>query len=485
MGERVLQGTVAGAAGLREGVAAIQAELEVTPVFPAEVQRAAQDDAARPRMPDLDLTSIELLTIDPPGAMDLDQAMHLETDGDGYVVHYAIADVMAFLDPGDPVDVEAHRRGESLYGADSKVPLHPTVLSEGSASLLPDQVRPAFVWTLRLDATGELTDATVQRARVRSRERLDYAAVQAGLASAPPGSTLAVLEVVGRLRMDQEVRRGGVSLPMPSQEVDVQDGRWTLEYRDVLPVESWNAQISLLTGFAAASMMLRGNVGILRTLPPAPAVAVKRLRRTARALGLDWPSSQGHAEFIRGLDASRPADAAMVVAATSLLRGAGYAAFDGDLPDQTEHAALASSYAHVTAPLRRLVDRYGLEVCAALCADQPVPQWVSDGLPDLPEVMRESSRKAHAYEGAVLNLVEAVTLQARVGETFDGVVLETERDDERTGSVMVREPAVEAKVASASPLPVGEAVTVTLAAADPATRIVRFELCGPPPSPHH
>ncbi len=99
-------------------------------------------------MPDLDLTHLDFVTLDPAGAMDLDQAMHLEAAGDGYVVHYAIADVMAFVTPGDPVDEEAHRRGESLYGANSKVPLHPTVLSEGAASLLPDEVRPAFVWTI-------------------------------------------------------------------------------------------------------------------------------------------------------------------------------------------------------------------------------------------------------------------------------------------------------------------------------------------------
>ena len=97
---------------------------------------------------------------------------------------------------------------------------------------------------------------------------------------------------------------------------------------------------------------------------------MKRLRRTARALGIDWPQDQDHPEFIRSLDPAHPADAAMVVACTWLLRGAGYAAFDGHLPDQPEHAALASPYAHVTAPLRRLVDRYGLEICAALCAGE-------------------------------------------------------------------------------------------------------------------
>ena len=429
-----------------------------------------------PRLPERDLTDLDFVTIDPPGALDLDQALHLEADGDGYVVHYAIADVMAFLEPGDPVDEEAHRRGESLYAPDSKIPLHPKVLSEAAASLLPDQVRPAFVWTIRLDATGEVREATVERARVRSRQQLDYAGVQREIDRAPEGSTLAVLKSVGELRIAKEAERGGISLPMPAQEVDVVDGRWRLEYREMLPVESWNAQISLLTGFAAASIMIEGKVGILRTLPPAPEDAVKRLRRTARALGIEWPQDQGHPEFIRSLDPANPAEAAMVVACTTLLRGAGYAAFDGQLPDQLEHTALASPYAHVTAPLRRLVDRYGLEACAALCAGEPVPQWVLDRLPDLPDVMRDSGRKANAYENAVLNLVEAETLEARVGAKFDAVVTEVDHDDERKGTVMVREPAVEAAVSSDSPLPVGEDVTVTLTEADPATRKVRFTL---------
>ena len=332
------------------------------------------------------------------------------------------------------------------------------------------------MWTIRLDATGEVRDATVERARVRSRQQLDYEGVQREIDGAPEGSTLSVLKAVGELRIAKEAERGGVSLPMPAQEVDIVDGRWRLEFREMLPVENWNAQISLLTGFAAASIMIEGKVGILRTLPPAPEDAVKRLRRTARALGIEWSPTEGHPEFIRSLDPANPAEAAMVVACTTLLRGAGYAAFEGQLPDQLEHAALASPYAHVTAPLRRLVDRYGLEACAALCAGEAVPQWVLDRLPDLPDIMRDSGRKANAYENAVLNLVEAETLQPRVGTKFDAVVTEVDHDDERKGTVMVREPAVEAAVSSDSPLPVGEDVTVTLTEADPATRKVRFTL---------
>jgi exoribonuclease R len=166
----------------------------------------------------------------------------------------------------------------------------------------------------------------------------------------------------------------------------------------------------------------------------------------------------------------------MAVACTALLRGAGYAAFDGEIPAQPEHAALASEYAHVTAPLRRLVDRYGLEVCASLSAGTEVPAWVRDGLHDLPEIMQRSGRLANAYENAVLDLVEAATLQGRTGERFPGVVVDTESEDARKGDAVVRDPAVAARVSGDGPLPVGEVVELLLVEADPDKRRVRFTL---------
>src|SRR5689334_13138635 len=166
---------------MRDGIAAIQEQQKVSPAFPEAVEKAAAEAVANPRLPELDRTDLEMVTIDPEGAKDLDQAMHIERDGDGYVVHYAIADVAAFVSPGDPIDVEANRRGETLYGANSKIPLHPTVLSEGAASLLPDEVRPALLWTIKVDETGEGTDVQVERALVRSRAQLSYEAVQADL----------------------------------------------------------------------------------------------------------------------------------------------------------------------------------------------------------------------------------------------------------------------------------------------------------------
>ena len=201
--------------------------MKVSAEFPAAVEKAAAEAAANPRLPELDLTDLPFVTIDPESAMDLDQAMYLERDGDGFVVHYAIADLAAFITPGDAIDVEANRRGETLYGADSKVPLHPKSISEDAGSLLPDQVRPALVWRINVDSTGEGTDVTVERALVKSRAKLSYAAVQADLDAGTADEMFTILRELGELRLAREAARGGVSLPLPEQEIVDEDGAGT------------------------------------------------------------------------------------------------------------------------------------------------------------------------------------------------------------------------------------------------------------------
>lgn len=461
---------------LVQGMQDIRRQLALPTAFPEEVEAAAAAAAANPRLPELDRTDLPLVTIDPPDAMDLDQALHVQAQGEGWRVHYAIADVAAFVRAGDPVDLEAHRRGETLYGADSKIPLHPKVLSEHAASLLPDQVRPALLWTIDLDHAGGIAGIDVRRARVRSRAKLDYAGVQQAIDAGSDDPMWAVLRRIGELREQRERERGGVSLPLPEQEVSVVDGRWKLAFRARLAIENWNEQISLLVGMAAARLMVRAKVGLLRTLPPPDPHAIARLRVTARALGIDWPAALDYPGFIRSLDPSNDVHVAMLTACTTVLRGAGYAAFDGELPAQPMHSALAAQYAHATAPLRRLVDRYTGEVCLALCAGRPVPAWALAALPELPATMQASGHRAGRYESAVLNLAEATVLSPRVGEVFRGAIVEVAHDDPVRGKVIVREPAVEAGVSGSSSLPLGADVRVSLVEADPVRRVTRFEL---------
>ena len=459
---------------LREGLRRLRAGLGVPGEFPADVQAEAERAAASPVLPTRDCTDIEFVTLDPEGSTDLDQAFHLSRVGSGYLLRYAIADVAAFVAPGGRLDAETHQRGETLYAPTRKIPLHPAVLSEGAASLLPDQTRPALVWELSMDATGALTDTTVARGLVRSRAKLSYTGAQADLDAGRGGEQLELLRTVGTLRQQIEVQRGGVSLSVPEQEIVATDQRWELAYRAPLPVEDWNAQLSLATGMAAAALMLKAGIGILRTLPPARDGSIAKLRRTASALGITWPHAMAYPEFVRSLSASVPAHAAMLNACTLLFRGAGYQAFSGRAPDQPMHAAIAAPYAHTTAPLRRLVDRYTGETCVAICAGVPVPDWVAEALPALPSVMDEADRRAKKYERGTIDLVEAMVLAPHLGQTFTGTVLEVDTEDDY-GVLQLPDPAVEAKVKGGD-LVLGQQIPATLVSADLLAGKVEFRV---------
>ena len=465
------------AAILAEQFAAVRHELSVPAEFAAPVRDEAVAAAPDPALSYEDATGLPFLTLDPAGSVDLDQALHLARTDDGYRFDYAIADVAAFVRPGGALDTESHLRGETLYSPDGRSPLYPAELSEGAASLLPDQVRPAVLWSFELDAKGEPVSTRVRRAHVRSRQRLDYVSVQAVLdAERDVPEQLGLLREIGRLRQDRERERGGVSLDVPEQEVTADPaGGWRLEFRATLPCEDWNAQLSLLTGMAAAQLMLAGKVGLLRTLPTPWPSAVHTLRRSALALGVPWPEGEDYPDFVRTLDGSQPTHAAILGLATVLLRGAGYVAFDGEPPEQPLHSAVAASYAHATAPLRRLADRYVSEVCLALSAGTEVPGWARSGLPALPAVMAGADRRSHELERAMIDLAEAVTLSGRVGEEFRAVVVEVREahdDHPARATVQLREPAVRARCTG--DLPLGQEVDVRLVVADPETRRVEF-----------
>ena len=460
-------------APIRPGLARLRADLDIPDGFPADVLAEAERAAASVKPSAADATDLPLITIDPEGSTDLDQAVHIERDGDGYVVWYAIADVASFVAPGGPVDAEAHRRGVTLYAPSARVPLHPQVLSEGAASLLPGQVRPALLWEHRLDAAGEVRWSRVTRARVRSRTQWSYVGVQAVLDDGTAEEPLLLLREVGLLREGLERARGGVSLPIPEQEIDVaDDGEWVLSFRSPLPVEGWNAQISLLTGMAAASIMLDAGLGILRTLPPASASGIARLRRVARALRVSWPQALSYPEFVRSLDPSRPNHLAMLTACTSLFRGAGYVVIDGAPPAQPLHGAMNVAYAHATAPLRRLVDRYVGEICVAACAGEPVPGWVRDALPELPSEMGRATQRANRYERGVVELVEALVLSTHVGDVFTGTVVSWDDEDGR-GEVQLTTPAVSGRLVGGRP-EVGAELQVRVTEADMMTGRIEF-----------
>ncbi|NUT17947.1 MAG: RNB domain-containing ribonuclease [Hamadaea sp.] len=443
----------------------LRAELHLPDSFPSAAQAEAEASAAAPKLPALDRTDVEFVTIDPPGSRDLDQAVCLRRRGSGFQVWYAIADVLSAVPSGGALEAETWKRGQTVYLPDGNVPLHPVVLSEGAASLLPEQERAAVVWTIDLDSNGVTEGVHVERARVRSRAKLAYANVQREVDQDKLPESIALLPEIGRLLVEQGLQRGAINLPMPEQDVVVSKSGWRLELRPPLPVEEWNAQISLLTGMAAAQLMLRGGVGLLRTMPYPTPEALSKLRTAAAGLGIEWPAEVSVGRVLAGLDPKNPRAAAFIDQTAETLRGAGYTAFDGVRPEQTDHGGVAGAYAHVTAPLRRLADRYATEAALAVYEGRPVPDEIRAALPKLPEVMAETGRIASAADRGAIDLAEALLLKDRVGEVFDAAVV----DDDQ---IALDEPPVRARCSG--DLKPGERVRARLTDADPVKRLVRF-----------
>ena len=461
----------------RDAFARIRDQFRVPTTFPPEVETEARAVVERgvSSTARIDARDIAFVTIDPPGSRDLDQAYHAEARGNGYRVHYAIADVAAFVTAGGAIDRESFERGVTLYLPDGRAPMLPPQLSEGAASLLPDVERPALLWTIDLDDTGASIDARLERATVKSRAALDYPSVQASLDAGRADDPLQLLRDIGARRRELETTRGGFSLDLPSQEVVSKgDGTYDLTYAAPLPVEGWNAQISLLTGMEAARIMVDARMGILRTLPRPEQWLLDRLRRTARALNVTWPAGASWADVVRGLDRNRPDDAAFLIQATHLLRGAGYVKLDttntGPGVAAPIHAGVAAPYAHVTAPMRRLADRYANEIVLSHCAGQKPPEWAVAALDSLVETMDKATQRSAGVEHAAVNAVECAVLAGHIGERFDAIVVD---QNQRGVIVQLPRPAVVAPVEAH--LPLGEEITVTVTAVDPVARRVSLE----------
>jgi VacB/RNase II family 3'-5' exoribonuclease len=405
---------------LDEGLVKICEEQHVPQDFPPEVVVAAEEAATRdPSTDRVDRTDTHFATIDPAASTDLDQAFAIERAGNDIVLHYAIADVGYFVRPGDPLDNEAWQRGVTVYLPGHRASLYPPALSEGAASLLPDGPRPAVVFTVRVDSEGGVVLDGCERALVHSRAKLAYDTVTAN--DLPDG----FVELSQRIAA-AEVARGAPRVDFPEQELERDGDGWEMSFRPRLSSEDDNAAMSLATNMAVADVLFAAHTGLFRVMPEPDERQLERLRHSARALGLGWPKGVGLDEFERSLPRDDPRGAAFLIAVRRASGGASYETYrEGEKP---WHGAMQATYAHATAPLRRLADRYVIEATLAVANDQPVPGWVTESFDRLPKAMSHGESVANRAERAAIELAEAVILADRVGDVFDAVVIdETDR----------------------------------------------------------
>jgi exoribonuclease R len=449
---------------LADGLAAIRAQFQLPSGFAPGVEAAAATAAAQALSSHVDRTDVPFVTLDPLSSTDLDQAFAIEPSGSDLILRYAIADVGWFVPDGGPIDVEAWARGETIYMPDAKISLYPAALSEGAASLLPDGNRPAVVFTVRVASDGAVRLDGAERAIVRSRAKLAYATVR------PEDLPAAFTDLSRRIQLAEQAR-GASRVDPPQQEVVEQpDGGFALQFRPMSAAEQSNAAMSLAANLAIADALFAHGTGLFRVMPEPDARAIRRLRHSARALGVAWPDDVKLEDLERGLDPNDARQAAFMLAVRRAGTHASYAPFrPGERP---WHSAMRATYVHATAPLRRLADRYVIEAALAVANGRSVPDGVTAAFDRLPDVMNRADARAAQVDSAVLELAEAVVLAGDVGQVFEGRVTDI---DERGARVQLCDPAVITRVPAGS-LEIGVPARLRLEQSDPARRLTRFSL---------
>jgi exoribonuclease R len=445
------------------GLHGIRQQFKVPADFPAPVLGAAADAAKRAPNQHADHTDWPFVTLDPAESTDLDQAFHIETSGTDVLLHYAIADVAWFVDDGGALDNEAWLRGSTQYLPDGKAGLYPPVLAEGAASLLPDGPRPAIVFHVRVDGEGLSKLDGVERSLIRSRAKLAYETVT------PAQLPAAFPELARRIAHAEDVR-GAARIEPLEQEVHASEGGgYDISFRPRLQSEDDNAAMSLACNLAVANSLFAAGTGLFRVMPEPDQRAEQRLRHTARALNIDWPATTNLRDFERSLSDKEPKPAALLMAIRRAGGGASYVPFNAAV--RPWHSAMAATYAHATAPLRRLADRYVVMAALAVANGQPVPEHVTAAFSKLPDVMKRADDTANQIERAVIDLAEVALLSSQPPRTFTAIVTDV---DDRGARIQLRDLPVVSRldVHNVSP---GDDLRVRVVSTDIPTRTAKLE----------
>jgi len=394
--------------------------------------RALDDEGELARREDLrDRVTV---TIDPDTAKDFDDAITLEKVRDGWELGVHIADVSHFVRPGEPLDVEARRRGNSVYFPGYVIPMLPEVLSNGVCSLQEGVDRLTKGVFIRYDRAGRPRSSRLTAGVIRSDKRLTYEQATAILEGRTKGFARKIVNLVREMeRLARVIRKrrledGMLVLDLPEVELVLDD--------DGRPVSAQPADTSfshtiiemfMVEGNEAVARTLNGaGVPFLRRVHPDPDLMTRNeLNEFVRVVGHKLPKRMGRKDVQRLLDAVRgkPASFAVNLAVLRSMMPAEYS------PKTQGHYALASKhYAHFTSPIRRYPDltvhrlvaaflKHGFKTAADKSA---VPS--AEELTELGDHCSFTERQAEHAERDFKTLKLLQLLETRIGEQFPGVV---------------------------------------------------------------
>ncbi len=402
------------------------AALAEAAAIPAQVQEA--DHAGR-----RDLRDLPLVTIDGADARDFDDAVFARRTPKGFVLYVAIADVSHYVQPGSALDLEALRRGTSVYFPDRVIPMLPEKLSNGICSLNPGVERLAMVCEMALEDDGEVRRAQFYPAVFCSHARLIYENVEdwyRGDRQQPladdqqvANSVVCLYELYEVLRTRREARG--------ALDIDTVEPRFiygangkieSVESRSRVDAHRLIEECMIAANVAAAKFLQkRKQPGMYRVHEPPAGEKIEALGQFLRELGMPFTlaSEPEPGDFAAILAAARTRVDKRLID-TVVLRSLKLAVYS---EENNGHFGLAlSAYAHFTSPIRRYPDLTVHRAIKAALLGEPVEEDGNLRMAELASQCSMTERRADEATRDAVSWLKCEFMQDKVGERFDGIV---------------------------------------------------------------
>ena len=379
----------------------------------------------------IDITKLELITIDGEDSRDFDDAVYAEPTKNGWKLLVAIADVSHYVKEGSELDSESYERGNSVYFPHRVVPMLPEAISNGLCSLNPKVERLSMVCEMSIDPLGELLDYKFYSAVMLSHARLTYTQVNEMLEDkkSPLRKTFSNVAdnidflhgLYKTLRISRQ-KRGVMDFDRIESQI-LFDNKGKI--KDIVASSRNDAhrlieECMLMANQAAAKFLQKNNEDFLYRSHPKPTAEKVELTQkflTAIGLTLEGGIEPESRNFAKVLKQAKGRDDENIIK-TVVLRTMKQATYT---PVNEGHFGLAfEDYAHFTSPIRRYPDllvHRAIKRVLNNTSREPSGKMIEFGTH-----LSMTERRADDASRDVEQWLKCEYMRDKVGENFHGVI---------------------------------------------------------------
>lgn len=384
-----------------------------------------------------DLRNLPIITIDGDDAKDLDDAVYVEKLKNGnYRLIVSIADVSFYIPEGSPLDVEAYKRGNSVYLVDRVLPMFPQEISNGICSLNPNEDKLTFTCEMEIDKNGKTISYDTYKSVIKTAYRMTYTNVNKMIAGdewalkeyAPIKDMVMEMLELSKLIREVKHKRGSIDFDIPEIKL-VLNEKGKVDYikrRERGESEKIIEDFMIAANEAVAEKLFWLEIpSVYRTHEKPDMERIRTLNETLakfkyRIHSLDEIHPK---QFQQIIEDSKERGINLIVHKMILmaLKQAKYTM------DNFGHFGLASSYyTHFTSPIRRYADLTVHRILNSVLHGYPSKKTVAKNIEELPEVCSHISKTERAAmkveeESVKIKLVEYMI--DKVGEEYDATIV--------------------------------------------------------------